>query len=228
MHQIATTVHLYVLLDRSGSMASMAGDVVGGFNRLLREQQAEGTDARMTLVQFDSQDPHEVVADGAPLHAVAPLTLHTFQPRGGTPLLDATGRIVARAAGHAEHRRLLGQPPERIIVVTITDGEENQSRELTLQQVRNLVSAKQAEGWVFVFLGAGLDAYAEAQRLGYAAGSVQAYAPDGTGTQAAFTSLSKHTSRARAAARAALPLDASDFFAGDKQAEADRIHRHNR
>jgi Mg-chelatase subunit ChlD len=224
----ATSVHLYVLLDRSGSMASMASDVVGGYNRLLAEQQADGADARLTLVQFDSQDPHEVVVDAVPIREVLPMTAATFQPRGGTPLLDATGRMIAKAASHAEHRRLLGLPPERIIVVTITDGEENQSRELTLQQVRKLVTARQEEGWVFVFLGAGLDAYAEAERLGYAAASVQAYAPDGAGTQAMWSSVSKHTSRARAAARAAMPADAAGFFGDDKEAEEDRRRRGGR
>lgn len=59
----APIVHLYVLLDRSGSMASIADDVIGGFNQLLAEQQADGADALITLVQFDSQDPHEVIAD---------------------------------------------------------------------------------------------------------------------------------------------------------------------
>ena len=66
-------VHLFVLLDRSGSMAAMAEQVVAGFNQLLVDQQADGHDARMTLVQFDSEDPLEVVADAIPIAEVVPL-----------------------------------------------------------------------------------------------------------------------------------------------------------
>src|SRR5690606_34951540 len=81
--------HFYVLLDRSGSMASMVDDVIGGFNQLIADQQADGPDARITLVQFDSQDPQEVLIDARRVSVSRPLSRATFVPRGGTPLLDA-------------------------------------------------------------------------------------------------------------------------------------------
>ncbi len=119
--------HIYFLLDRTGSMNPMVDDVVGGFNTFLAEQRAEGDDARMTLVQFDSQDPFEVMTDAVSLAKVPELTVATFQPRGMTPLLDATGDLIAHAAERVEKRNEAGKKPESIVVVTFTDGEENAS-----------------------------------------------------------------------------------------------------
>jgi len=75
-------LHIFFLLDRSGSMEPMADDVVGGFNGFLAAQQAEGHDALMTLVQFDSQDPHEVLVNARPIAEVRPLDRARFHPRG--------------------------------------------------------------------------------------------------------------------------------------------------
>ena len=218
-------VHLFVLLDRSGSMASMAEQVVAGFNQLLAEQQADGHDARMTLVQFDSEDSLEVLTDAIPIAEVVALDHHAFQPRGGTPLLDSTGRLIGKAAGRAATLAAAGDPAEQVLFVTITDGEENQSHEFSRQQIVDLVSAKEEAGWTFVFLGAGLDAYHEAGSLGYAPGSVQSWAPDGTGAALAFSSLSRKTSDYRAKLRLAEAIESGDFFEGDKPAEADRRQR---
>lgn len=221
----APVSHLYVLLDRSGSMTTMAADVVGGFNGLLADQKAAGNDARLTLVQFDTGDSQEVLVDAKRIDRVRPLRPGDFQPRGGTPLLDATGRLIARAAQREDQRRRAGKRPEVIVVVTITDGEENQSREHTRDGIRRLVQAKQAQGWTFVFLGAGLDAYAEARSIGIDPRSTQAWAPDGGGALAAMAAVSTSIVERRARLRAGAPVQADDFFGGTKSAEADRDAR---
>jgi len=218
-------VHIYVLLDRSGSMEAMAEQVVAGFNRLLAEQAADGHDARMTLVQFDDQDPGEVVLDAVPIAEVLPLRRRNFEPRGMTPLLDATGAIIGRASTRAAELLEADEPREQILVVTITDGEENHSREFRRDRIVELVRAKEAEGWVFVFLGAGLDAYDEAGSMGYHADSVQAWAPDAAGAELAFASLSTKTTDMRRRMRHGRPVDVGNFFEGDKPAEADRERR---
>jgi Mg-chelatase subunit ChlD len=218
--------HLYVLLDRSGSMESMRADVIGGFNNLLAEQQADGADARLTLVQFDSQDPHEVLTDGLPIAKVRPLTERTFVPRGGTPLLDATGRIITKAAVREDQRKTLRKRPEVITIVTITDGEENQSHEFSRADILRLVKDKEARGWSFVFLGAGLDAYADAGGMGYDARSVQSWAPDGAGARTAFASVSAAMVDKRAKLRRGEDYDRQDFFEGKKAAEDHRGRRH--
>jgi len=220
--------HFYVLLDRSGSMASMVDDVIGGFNQLIAEQQADGPDARITLVQFDSQDPQEVLVDARRITRARPLTRDTFVPRGGTPLLDATGRLINRAAVRQAEREVLGKRPEAVTFVTITDGQENQSREYRWADIKALVEAKQADGWTFVFMGAGLDAYADARRMGYDDRSVQAFAPDATGAHHAFATLSTHAMAYRRKLRDGEDFDRQDWWEGDKAAEADRRRRHGR
>lgn len=217
-------VHLYVLLDRSGSMATMADDVIGGFNTLLAEQQADGNDARITLVQFDTGDPQEVIADAVPIAEMTPLDATTFVPRGATPLLDATGQLLARAASRVAHRRSEALPAEEVVVASITDGHENASTEFTLATVRQLIDAHRAAGWTFVFLGAALDVYGEAGGLGYDPRSVQSFAADGVGSTVAFASLSRATSAKRDLIRRAVRHDKGDFFV-DKDAEQDRQRR---
>jgi hypothetical protein len=207
-------------------MVTMAEQVVAGFNRLLAEQQADGHDARMTLVQFDSDDAREVVFDAIPINEVLPLRPSDFEPRGATPLLDATGSVIDRAARRAAELATASQPPEQLLVVTITDGEENASRELTRAQVVELVRAKEADGWTFAFLGAGLDAYQEAGSMGYQARSIQRFAPDGEGADLAFGSVSTRMRILRRAVRDGEAVDVGAFFGDDKPAEADRELRH--
>lgn len=215
-------VHLYVLLDRSGSMASIADDVIGGFNQLLAEQQADGADALITLVQFDSQDPHEVIADASPVREALPLDAATFAPRGSTPLLDATGLLLSRAARRAGQLEANGEPAEEIVFVSITDGHENASRELDLATVRSLVDRHKEQGWTFVFLSAALDVYGEAGGLGNDPRSTQAFAQDAGGTRAAFSSLSASARAHRGKVRTRQHFDKDDFFEGAKPAEEDR------
>lgn len=213
------TVHIYVLLDRSGSMESMRGDVIGGYNNFLREQQAGRGKARITLVQFDTQDPQEVLLEAAPLHRAGELTEDTFVPRGGTPLLDATARLIQTARGRQSVRKVLGRQAEEIVFVTVTDGEENQSSEYRLDHVRRLVEAGKSEGWSFVYLGAGIDAYGDAARLGYDAGSVQAWKADGEGAEKMWGSVSRAAAQLRRDVDAGATFDKSAYFRGVKEAE---------
>src|SRR6185436_3857887 len=86
--------HISIILDRSGSMASIRDDTIGGLNSFLRDQKGQPGTATLTLVQFDTQDPYEVIQHFTPIDEVPQLTRESFVPRGGTPLLDALGRGV--------------------------------------------------------------------------------------------------------------------------------------
>src|SRR3954468_23703297 len=98
--------HNNLRLDRPGSMEGIRDDVIGGFNAFIAEQRADGDDARVTLVQFDAHDPSEVLVDPRRLSAVRTLSQTTFVPRGATPLLDATGLLVARADERIAERKI--------------------------------------------------------------------------------------------------------------------------
>jgi len=162
---MTTRSHITVLLDRTGSMASIRDDVIGGFNTFLAEQQAAPEPGTLTLVQFDSQDPYEVITDFAPLRGVAPLTVETYVPRATTPLYDALGRgildLEARLAAIPDALR-----PGRILYVVVTDGQENASGEFDRSRVSALIKAKRELGWEFIFLSADLAAFDDAQSLG--------------------------------------------------------------
>jgi len=223
------TVHIHFLLDRSGSMAAIAPDVVGGFNRFLASQQAQPGRSRMTLVQFDSADPFEVLTDGVKLSHMHGISEATFEPRGGTPLWDAVGELVTKASVRAEQRRALGKAAEETVIAVYTDGEENQSRRFRGDDIRRLIEAKKEAGWTFIFLGAGLDAYAEGERIGVGAGSTQRFAADGTGAALAFEDLDASMSSFRASPAAARAPMKENFFAGrGKVAEEDRRRRYGK
>lgn len=214
-------LHIYFLLDRSGSMESLASDVVGGFNSFLKTQQADGPDALLTLVQFDSEDPHEILTDAAPIRDASRLAASQFRPRGATPLYDAIGRLIADATIRGEKLAGTEAPAEEILFVTFTDGLENQSVEYTRKQVFDLVKKREEAGWTFVFLGTNQDSYAEGGAIGYSAGNTQNFAADAQGTHSAYASLAVATSRRRQSMRSAQRYDKQDFFEGDKEAERD-------
>jgi hypothetical protein len=206
----------------------MVNDVVGGFNSFLEDQQTDGPDALFTLVQFDSGDPHEVLVDAVPIREVIRLDENRFQPRGGTPLYDAMGRLIADATIRAEKMSSGDRGVEEVLFVTFTDGEENQSREYTRQKIFELIKKRENQGWTFVFLGANQDAYAEGGQIGYSAANIQNFAPDAVGSRAAYQSLSKSVSRRRNAMRTGAHYDTRDLFEGEKEAEEDLRGRSDR
>ena len=186
-------IHIAVVLDRSGSMASIASDIVGGFNQYLREQQKREAPARMTLVQFDGEDPFEVLIDGRDLQDVAELTADSYQPRGNTPLLDAVGRMILRVDADITSRAGKGLPAEDQVVVIVTDGLENASREFTRPGVFELIEQRRAAGWVFVFLGADQNAYEEGTGIGVADANAARWDKSGAGVQKMWGDLSHST-----------------------------------
>jgi hypothetical protein len=167
--EAAAPIHAYVLIDMSGSMESIRREVIAGFNGLLAEQRAIADDAsRATVVFFDSEEPNRIVCSGVPLREVLELDERSYEPRGGTPLLDATGVLIQRADREATERADAGLPAEDILFVTITDGQENQSQEFRRDDILRMVEERRTRGWDFAFLSADLAAFDDARRMGYA------------------------------------------------------------
>jgi hypothetical protein len=190
--------HISVILDRTGSMESIRDDTIGGFNAFVNAQKAEPGLASLTLVQFDSQDPYEIVHRFKPLVEVPELTRETFVPRATTPLLDAIGRGVndleKSLADMAEEER-----PSRVVMVIITDGQENASREFRKDQIEKMIKEKKEKAdWQFVFLSADLAAIGDALAAGMPAASVMAHDKDSHGVGAAWASLSRSVAGYRA------------------------------
>ena len=154
-----------LLLDRSGSMATVAADVVGGIDSFIREQMKTPGECNFTLVQFDSQDPFEVIYDAVPIAKAKAFTHDDFTPRAMTPLLDSMGASIG-----ATRRRIKKMPkadrPGNVVFVVYTDGHENASREYTFQDISELVTKFEEKGWAFLYLGQGLDAFDQHQYVG--------------------------------------------------------------
>lgn len=198
--------HVSIILDRTGSMSSIRDDVIGGFNTFLAKQKQEEGRATLTLVQFDSQDPYEVVHAFRDIHVVPELTRATFVPRASTPLYDAIGRGI-----HDLEKSLGALPtkerPDNVMVVVITDGQENASQEFNREQVRKLMDGKKEQGWQFVFLSADMNALDEAEDVGFDPSAAMYFAGTAAGTASAFDSLSAGISSTRSGRRSRLQFE---------------------
>ena len=195
----AAPVHLSVVLDRSGSMAPIADDIVGGFNEFLAEQRKQPGTAKVTFVQFDSEDPFEVLFDGVDLREVTDLERSAYRPRGSTPLYDAVGRMIGKIDADVAARTERDEQEEDQVVVIVTDGMENASREHTRGTVFDLIAERRTKGWVFAFLGANQEAYSDGDAMGVAAGNQAPWAvtPDGAKTMWKNVSHSASVHRAK-------------------------------
>lgn len=212
-------VHISVVLDRSGSMSSIAYDIVGGFNEWLADQRKQQGEASVTLVQFDDDEPFEVLIDGVPLREVTDLERATFQPRGMTPLYDAVGRMVGRIDAGIARRHDLELDREDQVVVIITDGYENASREQTRKTVFDMIEERKQRGWVFVFLGANQDVYEAGEAMSISQGNLKSWAQTKAGTKQMFQDLSKSTSAHRSRTRKQRLASSEEFFTEDKSDE---------
>lgn len=179
---------LVFILDKSGSMAGLESDTIGGFNAMLRKQQELPGTCRITTVLFDNR--YELLHDRIDIRAVSPMTEKEYQVGGATALLDAIGRTIHKLVrvqkNTAEEYRA-----ENVMFVIITDGAENASREYSLQKVKAMIQEeKEKHGWEFVFLGANMDAVETAGRFGISADRVADYVPDTVGTALNFAMMS--------------------------------------
>jgi hypothetical protein len=179
-------------------MESIRDDTIGGFNAFLDQQKAESGLATLTLAQFDTQDPYEVIHKFKPLGEVPSLTRETFVPRASTPLLDAMGRgINDLESSLAEIQE--EEKPARVVIVIITDGQENSSREFRKEQIDKMIKEKQEKtAWQFVFLSADLAAVDDAIAHGFSQGSTLSFDKNSEGTRLAYISLSSTISSYRA------------------------------
>ena len=186
--------HIHVLLDRTGSMEAIRDDTIGGFNTFLKDQKAMPGEATLSLIQFDSQNPYEVIHDFKPLKDVPELTRETFVPRAMTPLLDAIGRTINDVESRV---KALGE--HRVVVVIITDGQENASREFRKDQIEKMVREKQSsDKWQFAFLSADLASIGDAMSWGFRAQSTMAYDPNQAGVKNMYTAMSQSIASYRA------------------------------
>ena len=182
---------LVFILDRSGSMAGLESDTIGGFNGMIAQHRSEGGDVLVSTVLFDHEN--EVIHDRVRIADVPVLTSKEYYTRGSTALLDAMGDGIRHIKNVHKYARPEDRPARTMFIIT-TNGMENSSTRYTADQVRAMVKKQEKEaGWEFVFLGANIDAVQVAGGLGIRAENAVEFACDAAGVRENFASLSHMT-----------------------------------
>ena len=176
------------ILDRSGSMAGLESDTIGGFNSLIDKQKKVDGKAFVTTVLFDNRQ--KTVHDRMDLAEVCPMTDKEYYVGGSTALLDAVGDTVTHIEKIHRYVRPEDVPAHTMVVIT-TDGMENSSRKWHAGEVKRLVEQKKEQGWEFLFLGANIDAVSEAARFGIDADRAVRYCNDSVGVRKNFAGLAR-------------------------------------
>jgi len=183
----ANTTELVFILDRSGSMSGLEKDTIGGFNGMIEKQKRESGEVLLSTVLFD--DKVDILYDRVDINSIKPMDESQYFVRGCTAMLDAIGKTIA----HIKTVRKAtpkSERPERTIFVITTDGMENASCEYNYEKVKKMIEKRQEKGWEFLFLGANIDAAAEAGRMGIKNGRAVTYKCDSVGTAKNFDAVS--------------------------------------
>lgn len=183
---------IYIILDRSGSMMGKEADVIGGVNTFIVDQKKLKDPASIAFVRFDTDI--ERFRPMQALEKVEPLTDAEYTPRGCTSLLDAVGGTI-----NAAEKDWVIEQPDRAIMVIVTDGQENSSREFRKEKIKELITAREKSGlWAFIYLGANVDAFAEASSLGINLSNTAGYHNTSKGIGSTYTKMSQTVGKMRA------------------------------
>lgn len=189
---------LIFILDRSGSMAGLERDTIGGYNAMIEKQKQEqgSGDAVVTTVLFDNR--YELLHDRIALKGIRPITEREYYVRGTTALLDAIGRSIQKLINVHRHTAPEARADKVLFVIT-TDGMENASQEYSYKKIHDMIRhQKERYGWEFLFLGANIDAIETAAKFGIDADRAANYHADEAGTKLNFRSVSDAVSAVRA------------------------------
>ena len=152
------------VLDKSGSMGMIREDTIGGYNTFIQDQKELPGECVFTLATFNTQYDKDL--EGALMESVNELDNATYRPGGGTALLDAVGKTINDVV--TRHSTLGDEKPGKVILVVLTDGEENSSTEFVNKtDIAKMVKKQEDAGWEIVFLGADIDAWGDGRSMGF-------------------------------------------------------------
>jgi len=202
---------LVFILDRSGSMGGLESDTIGGFNSLLEKQQKEPGGAFITTVLFDDQ--YELLHDRISIKGVKSITGKEYFVRGCTALLDAVGKTINKI-GNVQKNTSDDERAEKVMFVITTDGLENASKEYNYDRIKSMIERQKLKyGWEFIFLGANIDAVAEAAKFGISEDRAANFNNDSEGTRLNYEVLTDAVSHLRKSS--AMPSDWKDKIDND-------------
>ena len=187
---------LVFILDRSGSMAGLEADTIGGFNSMIEKQKKDDGCCYVSTVLFDNES--EVLHDRIKLDNVPKMSDKDYTVRGCTALIDAIGGAIDHIGNIHKYAREEDIPEHTIFIIT-TDGEENATHRYTSDKVKNMIEQKKEKcGWEFLFIGANIDAVETAARYGINRDRAVNYNPDGEGTHILYRTISNAICNVRA------------------------------
>lgn len=187
---------LVFILDRSGSMAGLESDTIGGYNALLEKQKEEPGDAIVTTVLFD--DNYELLHDRINVKGIRPITEKEYFVCGCTALLDAIGKTINKIV-NVQRNTIEEEGADKVMFVITTDGMENASKEYNYENIKKMVvRQKEKYGWEFIFIGANIDAISTAAKFGINSDRATNYNADGQGTRLNYEAVSNLASELRA------------------------------
>ena len=185
------------ILDRSGSMANLVDDTIGGFNSMIERQKAEPGEAYVSTVLFNGESA--VLHDRVPLESVRPMTRNEYFAGGSTALIDALGSAIHHIANIHKYAREEDVPEHTIFIIT-TDGMENSSHRYSSDKVKAMVKQQQEEhGWEFLFLASNIDAVETAAQYGISADRAVTHHADRRAERMKYDSVSGAVSAMRSA-----------------------------
>lgn len=177
------------ILDRSGSMSGLEADTIGGFNSMMEKQKKVEGEGLVSTLLFDNQC--EVLHDRINVNDVPVMTEEEYYVRGCTALLDAVGGAINHIKNIHKYAREEDRPEKTIFIIT-TDGKENASCQYSYGKIKKMIEKQQKkEGWEFMFIGANIDAYGEAGKLGIKKNRTVNYVHDELGTRNVYAGVAK-------------------------------------
>ena len=187
---------LVFILDRSGSMAGLESDTIGGFNSLIEKQRKQDGECYVSTILFDHVS--EVLHDRVKLSEINKLTENDYTVRGATALIDAIGGAIHHIGNVHKYARP-EDVPEHTMFVIMTDGMENASRRYSSNKVKRMIEhEKEKYGWEFLFIGANIDSVETARHFGIGADRSVNYHADSQGTAVVFETVSETVCNMRA------------------------------
>ena len=176
------------ILDKSGSMAGLETDTIGGFNGMIERQKTLNGKAYISTILFSNNS--EILHDRLPISDVAPLTDKDYSVGGGTALFDAIGGTIKHISAVHKYVRKEDVPKQTMFVIT-TDGMENASQNFNASHIKNLIEEKKKLGWEFLFVSANIDAVMAASSIGISPNRATFYTPSPNGQRSFFTEMNK-------------------------------------
>ena len=184
------------ILDKSGSMAGLETDTIGGFNSMIERQKKEDGEALVSTILFSNES--KVIHDRVNLQKIEPLTDQQYYVGGCTALIDAIGGAIHHIGNVHKYAREEDRPEHTIFVIT-TDGMENASRHYTSDHVKAMVQhQKEKYNWEFLFLGANIDAVETAARFGISEDRAANFVSDSAGQALNYAEVSEAVRTVRA------------------------------